>query len=185
MKVSDALAMATDRTGDRTEAEVLLGHLLDQDRVGVYLRGQQLLDSLQIRRLGSMVKQRVAGFPLQYVTGVQSFRGLDVEVGPGVLVPRPETEQVVESALELIAEIEAPIIFDVCTGSGAMALSLVAERPDAVVFASDISADALSFAYRNGAGSKVDFRCGDLFDAFSTDLLNRVDLVISNPPYLS
>lgn len=184
MKVMEALAMAETRLGDRVEAECLLADVLLEDRVGIYLRRGETLRVGVARRFESMVEMRCAGIPLQYVTGVQSFYGLDLQVGPGVLVPRPETEQLVACALEVIANVDAPKVLDVATGSGAIALAIANERLDASVFASDISARALFWARRNGSGTDVQFLQGDLFESFSLDMLGGIDLVICNPPYL-
>ena len=155
-------------------------------------------------RLGPMVERRIAGEPLQYVLGSWSFRGLDLMVDRRVLIPRPETEQVVEIALEeaqrrgmrrvrrrhltlVDAEPESAVA-DIGTGSGAIALALDAELPDVLVWATDVSPDALDVARANIAGcaaTRVRTLEGSWFDALPDALRGRLELVVSNPPYVA
>jgi release factor glutamine methyltransferase len=154
-------------------------------------------------RLVPLVERRAAGEPLQYVLGSWSFRGLDLMVDPRVLIPRPETEQVVEVALEEAERRglrrvrgrqvsfagEAPsTVADLGTGSGAIALALEAELPDVVVWATDASPDALEVARANVAGcaaTRVRIARGSWFDALPVDLRGRLELIVSNPPYVA
>jgi release factor glutamine methyltransferase len=155
-------------------------------------------------RLNEMVERRVAGEPLQYVLGAWSFRGLDLLVDPRVLIPRPETEYVVEVALEeaehlglrrsrrrlaLVQPDPAVAIADLGTGSGAIALALEAELPDVEVWATDASSDALAVAVANVAGcaaARVRIAdAGDWFSALPDDLRGALKLVVSNPPYVA
>lgn len=133
-----------------------------------------------------MVRRRVEGEPLGYILGSVVFFGMEIECGPGVLVPRPETETLVEVALELIADRSAPAVADIGTGTGAVAIAIARARPDANVVASDISAEALVHAARNTQRLAVDVALtrGDLFDAVPSVLRGRLDLVVSNPPYI-
>lgn len=136
----------------------------------------------------ALALRRLSGEPLQYLTGTQGFRNLELEVGPGVLVPRPETEIVVERCLELLSEVQKPKVIDVGTGSGAIALAIATERPESEVWAVESSEDALRWAKKNAA--KVDARNlrlihGDLFQPLPKQMAGAVDLVVSNPPYLS
>ena len=140
----------------------------------------------------AMVERRLAGEPLQYVLGEWSFRTLDLMVDRRVLIPRPETEQVVEVALtELDAlAVDSPQVADLGTGSGAIALSVAVERPAARVWAGDVSADALAVARANlagigHAGTRVTLVEGSWFDALPRDLRGALDLVVSNPPYVA
>lgn len=140
----------------------------------------------------AMVERRLAGEPLQYVLGEWSFRTLDLMVDRRVLIPRPETEQVVEFALEELDALaaESPRVADLGTGSGAIALSVAVERPAARVWAGDVSADALAVARANlagigHAGTRVTLVEGSWFDALPRDLQGTLDLVISNPPYVA
>jgi release factor glutamine methyltransferase len=141
-----------------------------------------------VDRFVALVERRAGGEPLQYLTAVQAFRRLELAVGPGVLVPRPETEMVVEHALGHLEGVEAPVVIDVGTGSGAIALSLATERPGAAVWATEISEEAAGWARRNveAAGAcNVTVVEGDLFAPLPEHLRGAVDLVVANPPYLS
>lgn len=171
------------------EAEILLGHVLGCSRTDLYAYSNRALAQAQARIFESLVERRRAWEPLQYLTGKQWFRGFELKVGPGVLVPRPETEVLVERALELIARIERPLVADIGTGSGAIALSIAAERPDAEVWASDSSVEALKWARLNlealGMNDGVRVLESDLFEGFPDSLKARFDLIVTNPPYLS
>src|SRR5438105_5970876 len=137
-----------------------------------------------------MVARRAAGEPLQYVLGRWAFRTLDLMVDRRVLIPRPETEQVVEVALAEARRLHARIAADLGTGSGAIALSLAAELPGVDVWATDVSADALAVARANLAGigtfaaARVRIQEGDWFGALPPELRGRLDIVVSNPPYI-
>ena len=132
-----------------------------------------------------LARRRTGGEPLQYVTGVSGFRHLDLAVGPGVFIPRPETEQVVDRALARLPE-EGGIAADIGTGSGAIALALAQERPSAEVWATEISPPALAWAERNASASSSSIHLvrGDLFAGLPPSLRGRVDVVVSNPPYV-
>jgi release factor glutamine methyltransferase len=134
-----------------------------------------------------LVRRRAAREPLQHLTGTAAFRYVDLAVGPGVFVPRPETEVLagwaVEQAGRVVAAGRVPRVVDLCTGSGAIALAVATEVPQATVHAVELSADAMVWAVRNLAGSGVDLREGDMADAF-TDLDGTVDVVVCNPPYI-
>jgi release factor glutamine methyltransferase len=137
------------------------------------------------------VARRSAGEPFQYITGRQEFYGLEFEVNPDVLIPRPETELLVETALGLLQGTEAPFVCDVGTGSGCIAVTLLHERQDARGLALDLSPAALAVATRNaarhGVGGRLDFLVSDCFDALPTGEREgvRFDLVASNPPYVA
>jgi release factor glutamine methyltransferase len=134
--------------------------------------------------LEELVRRRVAGEPLQYLTGVAGFRYLELGVGPGVLIPRPETEVVAQTAIDLLPP--GGVVIDVGTGSGAIALAIAHERPDARVLATEVSDGALEWARRNRDDLGLDvelFGC-DLLSDVPRDLAGGVDVVVSNPPYI-
>jgi release factor glutamine methyltransferase len=169
--------------GARSEAETLLLRILDIDRPTLFTR-EQGLSTAEAKAFGRALCRRCTGVPLQHLTGEQAFRHLTLEVRPGVFVPRPETETVVEVALEMSGD--APVVADLCTGSGAIALAIAHERPGAVVFASDVSAEAVALARTNASrlGLPVTVEQGDLFEPLPSALRGAVDLVVANPPYL-
>lgn len=136
-------------------------------------------------RYWEVIARREAREPLQHITGRAFFRYLELQVGPGVFVPRPETESVVGWAIDAVRAMDVvePLIVDLCTGSGAIALALAQEVPRSRVHAVELSEDALAWTRKNMEGSRVDLRQGDALDAFQ-DLDGQVDLVISNPPYI-
>jgi release factor glutamine methyltransferase len=170
------------------DAEHLLRHLLGWDRARLLADGGGLLARDTRTAYISLVDQRVRRRPLQHLTGTQWFWRHDFAVGPSALIPRPDTEVLVEAALELIRPADRPVVVDVGTGSGCIALSLAAERPEAEVHAVDISKPALALAGDNarrlGLEGRVTFHHGDLLDPV-VPLEGRLDLVVSNPPYVS
>lgn len=176
----------------RLSAEVLLAHLLALDRVELYLRFDQPLNDEEVSGYRALIRRRLNREPVQYITGSQEFWSLDLEVGPHVLIPRPESELLVETAVSLfrdgrIPRPEGARVLDLGTGSGALAVALARELPDAVVWASDISEEALSVAKHNaarhGVENRITFMAGDLWQpAREKNLI--FDLVVSNPPYI-
>jgi release factor glutamine methyltransferase len=191
VRPSEVVRRATgylDRHGvesPRTSAEVLLMEVLGVDRSALYTRADGLT-ARESKAYGRALCQRCTGTPLQHLTGHQPFRGLDLLVRPGVFVPRPETEVLVEVALALIASIEEPAVVDVGTGTGAVALAVAHERPGARVWATDLSTEAVELATRNAQRASLDVRIlgGDLLTALPDELRGTVDLVVSNPPYV-
>jgi len=166
-------------------AEQLMMSVLKADRAGVYAR-KDGLDTTQARSYGGLLCRRCAGTPTQHLTGEAGFRRLVLEVRPGVFVPRPETETLVDVALQMVAGCDAPLVADIGTGTGAIALAIRDERPDARVFATDRSAEATALARSNAARLQLDVEVfdGDLVDALPEAVRGRVDLIVSNPPYL-
>jgi release factor glutamine methyltransferase len=160
----------------RHEAEQLAAFALGITRSEFWSRLDEPFDTTLF---DEFVARRLAGEPLAYITGSTSFRGIEIACGPGVLVPRPETEILVDVALGMIREIEAPTVIDIGTGPGAIALAIVAERPDASLWATESSDVALAWAERNLRGSSVRLVAGDLYAGCP-----RADLVVSNPPYI-
>jgi release factor glutamine methyltransferase len=170
----------------RETAETLLMRLLDTDRAGLYARPGGL-DTATARLYGRALCQRCKGVPLQYLTGEQAFMDLALTVSPGVFVPRPETEILVEVALGAIADRPDPIVVDVGTGTGAVALAIKRYRPEAHVWATDVSEAAITLARANAAslGLNVEVGMGDLLEPVPAALVGRLDLLVSNPPYVT
>jgi release factor glutamine methyltransferase len=170
------------------DAERLLRHVLGWERAALLSRPEAEIAPESEARFRSLVTERARRVPLQHLVGSQAFWRHDFLVGPDVLVPRPETELLVELALERLGAIAQPLLVDVGTGSGCIALSLAHERPDATVHATDLSEAALAVARENarrlGLETRVQFHLGDLLDPVA-HLSGRVDLVVSNPPYVS
>jgi release factor glutamine methyltransferase len=163
----------------RLDAEVLLAHALGTDRLAMLVDGGAPVEGPAVRTFQDAVRRRSVGRePVAYITGVKGFRRLDLEVDRRVLIPRPETETLVEAALDLP---QGARVVDVGTGSGAVALALKDERPDLDVTATDVSEDALAVARANAArlGLDVRFLRADLLDG-----VGDVDAVVSNPPYV-
>lgn len=175
----------------RREAGSLLSHATGRDRTFLITHADEELTPDELSAFGAGIARRGAGEPLQYIAGVQEFYGLDFEVTPDVLIPRPETELLVETALELLKETASPLVCDVGTGSGCVAVSLLHARTDAHAYALDISADALRVATRNaernGVGERLELLVSDCFDALRSDERRgvRFDLIASNPPYIA
>jgi release factor glutamine methyltransferase len=169
------------------DAGELLGFVLGVPRTRLALVDEITHD--QAAAYDALVARRAAREPLQHLTGVAHFRHVELAVGPGVFVPRPETELLagwaVEQAAGLVARrtAGAPVVVDLGTGSGAMAKAIAHEVPQAVVHAVELDEGAHAWAARNLAGTGVDLRLGDLADAFD-DLVGTVDVVVSNPPYI-
>ena len=169
----------------REAAEALLMYFLRTDRAGLYAR-REGLDTATARLFGRALCQRCHGVPLQYLTGEQQFFDLVLGVAPGVFVPRPETEVLVERTLEVLPE-TAPVVVDVGTGTGAIALAIARFRPDARVFATDVSSHAVAVARANASrlDLPVEVLEGDLLSPLPADLRGAVDVVVSNPPYVT
>jgi release factor glutamine methyltransferase len=165
----------------RLDAEVLLAHALGVDRTALWLDPDREVSGEGARWFRDAIRQRtVQRVPVAYLVGHKGFRHLDLEVDPRVLVPRPETEHLVEAVLDLPPGVR---VHDVGTGSGAIALALKDERPDLLVSASDVSPDALAVARANAArlGLDVGFARADLLDGLDRDLF----AIVSNPPYVT
>jgi release factor glutamine methyltransferase len=165
-------------------AERLLAHVLETDRAGIYARDG--LSTQEAKRFGRALCRRCAGEPLQHVTGEQGFRRLVLRVRPGVFVPRPETEVLVQVVLDELRSVDAPVVVDVGTGSGAVALALADELANATVLATDVSAEAIRLAGENATmlGLPVTIWEGDLLEPLPGELRGTVDAVVSNPPYV-
>ncbi len=171
-------------------AELLLMHALGRDRTFLYAHPESLVDSAQLEKFDSLIKKRAAGTPTQYLTGHQEFWGMDFEVTPDVLIPRPETEHLIEVAVARIGESRRnnPLrIADVGTGSGCIAVALAKEFPNANIFATDISSAALKIAKRNAVrhnfADRITFRECNLLEAIPQQ--PPLNIIVSNPPYVA
>jgi release factor glutamine methyltransferase len=168
----------------RVDAEWLLAHVLDVPRSRLVGEGQRTLDAPAVERYAAVLRRRLTREPLQHILGTQAFRNLHVRVGPQTMVPRPETEALVDWALGLLPDGSA-LVVDVGTGSGCIACAIAAERPGARVIALEISAAAAAVARANVAALALSARVrvveSDLFSALGGE---EADLVVANPPYL-
>jgi release factor glutamine methyltransferase len=175
----------------RREAGSLLSHALGRDTAFLITHADEALKADELAAFREAVARRAAGEPFQYIAGRQEFYGLEFEVSPDVLIPRPETELLVETALGLLKTTEAPLVCDVGTGSGCIAVALLHERRDARGLALDVSPPALAVAARNaarhGVGHRLRLLVSDCFDALAAGDAGgaRFDLVASNPPYVA
>ncbi len=177
------LATATD--APTLEAEVLLAHVLGRERSFLYTRPEHMPSTAQIAEFQSLIEQRRQGQPISYLTGEREFWSLPLKVGPATLIPRPETEHLVEIALRLDLPCDARIA-DLGTGCGAVALALASERPDWDILASDRSDAALAVARANAARlglEHIQFVHSDWFGALGPHA--PFDLVVANPPYVA
>jgi release factor glutamine methyltransferase len=170
----------------KLEAEYLLAHVLAVPRLELYLDHDRPLEAAEVDRLRELVRRRGKREPLAYVLGSWSFYGLELHCDARALVPRPETEVLVDRCLALVAESAEPSIVDIGTGTGAIALALAARLPGAIVTAIDVSPGALALAAENaalnGLAERVELLGGDLFAPVAG---RRFDLVASNPPYVA
>ncbi|HEX8338011.1 MAG TPA: peptide chain release factor N(5)-glutamine methyltransferase [Pyrinomonadaceae bacterium] len=197
LTIADALREAAARlrvagvAEPRREAGTLLAHALGRDRAFLITHADEVMEASQLCGFRASVGRRAAGEPFQYIAGRQEFYGLEFEVGPDVLIPRPETELLVEVALGLLRDSDAPLLCDVGTGSGCIAVTILHERGDARGLALDVSPAALAVAARNAARHGVEERLrllvSDCFEALrgGGHEGTRFDLVASNPPYIA
>lgn len=170
----------------RLDAEVLLSHVLKKERIYLYVHFDEPLETGELAEYRELVKRRIQHVPVAYLTGNREFMGLEFEVTPAVLIPRPETELLVQTAIEGLREVEGEKLFaDIGTGSGAICLSVLHYVPGARGETVDISAEALKIAEKNGArlgvSDRIEFHEGDLLEPLKG---RRFHAVLSNPPYI-
>jgi release factor glutamine methyltransferase len=188
MRIADALALAREHGVDRLDAQWLLGHLLKRPRAWLLAHDDSVLGSTDEAALRAGIAERAAGVPLAYVIGKREFCGLVLRVTTDVLVPRPETEGLVEWALQWLdgqaPQRPMPTVADLGTGSGAIALSIKQRCPRALITATDASPAALAVAEANGRhhALSVEWQLGDWWQPLAG---RRFDLVVSNPPYVA
>ncbi|MBX5483472.1 MAG: peptide chain release factor N(5)-glutamine methyltransferase [Myxococcaceae bacterium] len=170
----------------RLTAEVLLAHVLGCDRIRLYVDLDRPLSKQELAAYRGLIERRVQGEPTAYLTGTRDFYGRAFRVDARVLIPRPETELLVEAILRHIPKDAPARLLDLCSGSGCVAVTFAAERPQASVWATDLSGDACAVARENaealGVGARVTIRTGDLFEPLPPDA--RFDAIAANPPYI-
>ena len=188
--IAGALSAAARTLAERSEsprldAEILLAALLGMSRTALIVRGADPIASGSRSAFEELIARRLAGAPIAYLTGLREFWSMELDVTPAVLVPRPETEVLVEVALSRLSREETRTVLDLGTGSGAVALAIASERPLARVIGVDVSAPALNVARANARKLRlpqVDWRLGSWFEAVPDE---RFDLIVSNPPYVA
>ncbi len=189
--ISNALKYAClqlENTSDSPslDAELLLAHCLDKNRTYLHIWPDAPISAAQYAHFTRLIEKRLEDYPVAYLVGTKAFWTLDLMVTPDVLIPRPETELLVETALNKISAIKSPSILDLGTGSGAIALAIASERPDANITAVDYSQAALTVAEKNACenalSSQLTFIQSDWFENIPKD--KPFDLIVSNPPYI-
>jgi release factor glutamine methyltransferase len=179
---------AHQQKAPRLSAELMLGKVLNLSRLQLYLNYDRPLTAEELAAFKTLLLRRKASEPIAYITGNKEFFGLNLKVGPGVLIPRPESEHVVEAALDFakVHQLNAPSILDLCTGCGAIALALAANLPDAKIWATDLSPQALQYAQDNARRlnmtDKIHFLQGNLWQPLPGMCF---DIITANPPYVS
>jgi release factor glutamine methyltransferase len=180
-----ARALQGHSDSPRLDAELLLGTILGLSRSELTARSNEPCTGERERNLAQLIDERRRGVPVAYLTGHREFWSLDLHVTPAVLVPRPETEVLVEQALQRLPRDRSAAVLDLGTGSGAIALAIAAERPGVEVTGVDISAPALAIAMQNARAlglARVHWRLGDWFAPLSGE---RFDMIVANPPYVA
>ncbi|MBL8484902.1 MAG: peptide chain release factor N(5)-glutamine methyltransferase [Rhodocyclaceae bacterium] len=178
------LLAAARQLADAADVRLLLQHVLDLSHAQLIARPERRVTSAQAEQYSALVRRRAAGEPLAYLTGRREFYGLDLIVTPAVLIPRPETELLVDIALDVLRGHPAPLVLDLGTGSGAIALALGRALPAAHVVAVDRFAQALAVARQNAEqhAVAVEFLCSDWYAALGS---RRFDAILANPPYVA
>jgi len=172
----------------RLTAELLLSHVLGCERIDLYMHFDHVVAQEKVSEFRELIRRRAEHFPTQYLTGSCEFMSLSFSVGEGVLIPRPETELLVEACIGVARDMEAPLLADIGTGCGAIAVAFLHELPAARAIATDISPVALEFARRNadrhGLSDRVEFLEGDLLEPLRSGG-RSVDILAANPPYVA
>lgn len=173
----------------RLDAELLLAQAMGVKRIDLFVKFDQCPVENQLKVFRGNLKRRAAREPLAYITGIREFLSIELEITSDVMVPRPETEVLVEQALDIIKPLNAPRVLDLCTGSGAIAIAVGLNKPDAAILAADISDKALIVARKNvdkhNLCDRITLFKGDLFEALPNESLEPFDLITANPPYIT
>lgn len=191
MQISDLLKYSTQQLAEtsgspRLDAEILLAYSLQKPRSFLYTWPEHIPTPSQLKEYESHLKQRQSGQPIAYLTGYREFWGMALTVTPDTLIPRPDTELLIETVLQYVSHQQTLNILDLGTGSGAIAIALASELPKAVITATDKSATALAIAQHNAKQHQqrhIRFILSDWFSGIASD--ERFDLIISNPPYIA
>lgn len=192
MKIFEAIKEACNKlnglNSPQLDAEVILSHVLNRDKIYLYINRDMELENSILENFFKMIERRKNGEPVQYIVRKQEFMSLDFIVKPGVLIPRGDTEILVEETLENMKEMKNPVIVDVGCGSGAIAVSIAKYRPDALVYAIDKMDTPIRVteinAEKNGVLDRVHSIKSDLLSSLDKDLYNSIDVLVSNPPYI-
>ena len=172
----------------KNEARIILSYATGLTQTELITKSKELMKAEDFEEYEKCIQSRITGTPLQYILGMQEFMGLPIRVNPSVLIPRLDTEVVVEEAIRIIREKDwaHPDVLDLCTGSGAIGIAVAAKVPEAIVTMTDVSDEALRTAISNASLNKVNRQCvflpGDMFDALPSE--REYDMIISNPPYI-
>jgi release factor glutamine methyltransferase len=188
LKSSEKQLLAVGIESARGEAEWLLAAVLNTDRTNLYLMHERWLQPDELAKFDAFLSRRLKREPLQYILGVCEFYGFEFVVSPAVLIPRPETELLVEKVVELAAKFSSPRIIDFGTGSGCIAVSLAKLITNACLVATDVSPAALEIAQSNaqrlGVAERIEFRLADMTQSEAFSSSEPFDVVVSNPPYI-
>lgn len=186
MNIEEVLQKATIKLKDnnieeaRSKARKLLAFTLEMSKEQIIIHNKEELTIEQENSYNEYVARIIIGEPIQYIIGKQEFMGIDFKVNPSVLIPQPDTEILVERTIEILKHLKEPKVLDLCTGSGAIAVSIAKYVPNSIVFASDISKQALEIARQNDNENKVNFVHSNLFE----NIDGEFNVIVSNPPYI-
>lgn len=186
MNIEEVLQKATIKLKDnnieeaRSKARRLLAFTLEMSKEQIIIHNKEELTIEQENSYNEYVARIIIGEPIQYIIGKQEFMGIDFKVNPSVLIPQPDTEILVERTIEILKHLKEPKVLDLCTGSGAIAVSIAKYVPNSIVFASDISKQALEIARQNDNENKVNFVHSNLFE----NIDGEFNVIVSNPPYI-
>lgn len=192
MKVFDAVKAGMNEIANsespRLDAEVILAYCLKMDRMHLYMNRSMNVDDEKFKKYMELIKRRKYNEPVSYITGNREFMSLNFFVKKGVLIPRPDTECLVEEVINRMKDVKDPVIADVGCGSGAISVSLAKNLPSSSVYALDISDTALEVtginAERNGVGERVHAVKSDIFSSFDISFEGKFNAIVSNPPYI-
>lgn len=186
MNIEEVLQKATIKLKDnnieeaRSKARRLLAFTLGMSKEQIIIHNKEELTIEQENSYNEYVARIIIGEPIQYIIGKQEFMGIDFKVNPSVLIPQPDTEILVERTIEILKHLKEPKVLDLCTGSGAIAVSIAKYVPNSIIFASDISKQALEIARQNDNENKVNFVHSNLFE----NIDGEFNVIVSNPPYI-